>query len=500
MENRFFDLTLMENQIFLAVVFVMSTAAALHVLVYKRNARSAFGWLGLILVSPLIGAIVYYLFGINRISDKLLRKDVSGPVTRYDYETRKRLEEAANQNPQVAAVYNTGNYLGYNDPAWACITPYYDGGNAYVEMLAAIETAQVSITLCSYIFHLDEVGKKFIDALIRAHQRGVVVRVLIDAVGSNKKQLRLLRRFKKAGISARRFLPVLMKTHFSNLRNHRKILVVDGVVGFTGGLNIGRIYWPEIARDDTVLDFHCRLTGPIVSQLQQVFVDDWYFVTREELQGPNWFPEPGRNDSSRQDSGHSDSVWHNEDELPDNAVLTRLICDGPIYSEERILWHFLNAINAARHHIRIITPYFLPPESLIAALCSASMRGVRVDIVTPLAVDHVIMRWALQGSAQDLLEKGCHLWRTPAPFDHTKLLLIDDTYVSFGSSNWDARSLRLNFEVNIEYFDLYLARKLIAFFEHKRSRAARYTLEDLNSRRFWVKVRDGAARILTPYL
>jgi len=227
-----------------------------------------------------------------------------------------------------------------------------------------------------------------------------------------------------------------------------------------------------------VQDLHFRVSGPVVTQLQEVFADDWQFTTGETLRGDGWFPQP-------ESAG---------------PVLARGVTDGPDENFEKLLWTLLGALSIARDSVRIMTPYFLPDPSVVSALNLAAMRGVQVDILLPAKNNLPLVQWASRAMWWQVLKHGCRIWLTPPPFDHSKLMLVDGCWVLLGSANWDARSLRLNFEYNLECYDPALAQRMDDLFTAKRSAAHLVTLEEVDGRPLPAKLRDGVARLLTPYL
>jgi cardiolipin synthase len=266
--------------------------------------------------------------------------------------------------------------------------------------------------------------------------------------------------------------------HYSNLRSHRKILVVDGRIGFTGGINIHDGNCLERHPRHPLQDLHFRLTGPVVAQLQAVFADDWAFCTGELLQGQPWFSAVAA----------------------DGPVLARGIPDGPDDDFETLRLALLGAIACARTSVLVVTPYFLPDASLIAALNVAALRGVQVDIVLPADNELTLVQWASTALLWQVLERGCRIWLSPPPFDHTKLLLVDELWTLLGSANWDPRSLRLNFEFNVECYDRELATWLTALVRSKLQQSRPLSLADVDGRGLPRKLRDGVARLFSPYL
>lgn len=466
------------------VLLALNLAASVHVLVHKRDVRAAIAWVGVVWLVPVVGSFLYALLGLNRIRrratelqrarrrvptstprDSAIARISSESSVPEAYKPLARLGEAMSGRPLL-----TGN----------TVRVLHNGDEAYPAMLAAIDGARSSVALCSYIFADDAAGRPFVDALAAAVKRGVDVRVLVDGVGARYTWPPVYRALRAAGVTAELFLPRIRDAGlaFLNLRTHRKVLTVDGRIAFTGGLNIQA---RNIHRDNPprmVRDLHFRLEGPVVGQMQEVFVEDWAFTTREILDGPAWYPTL----------------------LPAGDSTARVFTDGPDGDIEILRTVLLGALAGARESVRIVTPYFLPDQGLISALKVAALRGVRVDIVLPAKVNIPMVQWAATAQLWQMLGPGCRVYLTPAPFDHTKLLVIDRTWVLFGSSNWDPRSLRLNFELDVECFDKRLAERLDEEVRMRIAIATELTLADVDARPSWKKIGHGFARLFSPYL
>jgi cardiolipin synthase len=362
------------------------------------------------------------------------------------------------------------------------VQPLVNGDEAFPAMLAAIESAKHTISMVSYIFDNDASGKQFADALGRAVKRGVAVRVLIDAAGTRYSWPPITYKLKHAQVPFAKFLPASLLTPWRvatiNLRNHRKILVVDGQTAFTGGMNIRHGNVLADQPGSPVRDLHFRVEGPVVTQLQDAFANDWAFATGEVLDGKIWFPK-------LKESGN---------------VIARVIIDGPDADFDKLRWTLLAALAEAQTSVQILTPYFLPDNALVTALNLASLRGVRVDIILPGKSNLPYVHWASRAMWWQVLERGCRIWLTPLPFDHSKLMIVDGHWVLLGSANWDARSLRLNFELNVECYNRDLAHDLAAVIEKKLRGARVVTLAEVDARTIPGKLRDAAARLFSPYL
>jgi len=342
-------------------------------------------------------------------------------------------------------------------------------------MLDAIGQAQRRVLLCSYIFDNDATGKAFVAALEAAVRHGVEVRVLVDAIGELYSWPRISRALKAAGIPHRRFLPPRWFPPFGyvNLRTHRKLLIVDGTTGFCGGMNIGDRHATTESGDREADDIHFRLVGPVVDDLEWLFLDDWRFASGEVL-------EP----------------------LPVGAVegdvLCRLVSGGPNEDLDRLLFINHGAIDSTHESILIMTPYFLPERDLIVALQTAALRGVEVKIVVPHRSNLPYVDWAMQHWLPQLLAQGVRVFRRPL-FSHAKLLVVDSRYALIGSANLDPRSLRLNFGVGVEIFDTTVAEALEMVIRSVTT-TGEVSIPALMSRGRLRRLRDATVALFTPYL
>ena len=465
----------------------VSLIATGHAILYKRDSRAAVAWVGLIWLVPIVGTVLYVLLGINRV-----RRRVSGRRGRESTLVTELDPIACSVTDLSSALPNDRSHLAEMALLSGSLTrlqllrgnavdPLFDGDEAYPAMIEAIDGARRSISLCVYIFDNDGIGGRFVDALARAVGRGVEVCVLVDAVGARYSMPPVTNRLRRQGVRTARFMSGILtwRTPYLNLRNHRKILVVDGTIGFTGGMNIRDHHVLSANPPHKARDTHFRVTGPLVRQLQAVFVEDWQYTTGELLLGDQWFPDP---------------------EVDAGSVYARVIPDGPDKNLDRMSMGFLGALAVARHSVRIMTPYFLPDRALIAALNICSLRGVEVDIVLPSENNLKLIAWASMAQMWQVLEWECRVWMTAPPFDHSKLMVVDDALSLIGSSNWDPRSLRLNFELGVECYDVELASRLTTAIEKKMATAHRLTLEAVNRRPLHIKLRDGVVRLAAPYL
>jgi cardiolipin synthase len=478
-----------------AGVVCVNVASSAHAILLKRDTRSTIGWVGLIWLSPAFGAIAYWVLGVNRIRSRAGLLRAGGLAVVHDL--RDSLPDAARlaaaigppDAPLRSLATLVGQVTGRPLADGNTIEPLGGGDEAYPLMLEAIDAAERSVGLASYIFDNDPTGRLFAAALGRAARRGVEVRVLIDSVGASYTWPSITGVLDREGVRTARFLPTGVPIYlpYANLRNHRKIMVVDGAIGFTGGLNIRDGCWLAHAPRHPVRDLHFRLRGPVVAQLLEVFAEDWAFASDELLLGEGAAPS-------------STAAWEPRLEHA-GETLARGIRFGPDDPAiGRIKLVIVGALAAAQRRVRIMTPYFLPDDAVCQALGVAALRGVEVDIVLPDENNLALVGWASTAMLWQVLERGCRVWMSPPPFDHTKLMVVDGAWALFGSGNWDERSMRLNFEFNVEAHDRDLAGRLDGLVADVIARSRRRTLEDVDGRSLPVRLRDGIARLLSPYL
>ncbi len=463
------------GSLFVVVYLSSAAAAALHALLTKPDPRSVVSWIAVCWLFPLGGSVLYWLFGINRVrthspassqSDAMRRAAAPDPAP-----ARSR------SGGHFAALERAGDQLtalpllGGN-----ALEPLNTGQVAFPRMLSAIAAARDSVYLATYIFQSDPVGHEFIAALAAAVTRGVRVRVLVDGIGEWYDRPHVVPLLRRAGVTTERFLPPrLLPPNLSlNCRNHRKLLLVDGVEGFLGGMNLG-------GREaggpggGGMTDMHFCLRGPALAQLEAVFAADWKFASGESLlphEGPAAY----------------------------GSAVCRAVTGGPDENLDKLLLLILSAIAVAQRQILVMTPYFIPPPELVAALQGAALRGIEVSLVLP---EHSNLRysdWATLHWLPALVERGVRVHLVPPPFSHAKLFVIDREYAHVGSVNLDTRSLRLNFEIALEVFDAALGGNLAAFIEGYRNRAPALTAAELANAPPLARVRNSLCWLISPYL
>ena len=465
----FFDWFMLGLRISCAVSVVM------HVLLTRREPSTAIGWIGITVLMPFTGFVLYLMFGVNRVrrlAQRLTRNMSWGggvPKTRWQYTV---------SGPMMPLAHMMGQLTERHVVDGNKVDILHDGDQAYPLMLETIASARTSVFLCSYIFRGDGIGMQFVDALVAAHARGVEVRVITDGIGGGYFLAPACKALRRHGVPVGRFMHSLLpwRMPFINLRNHRKILIVDGNIGFMGGINIGDENLVKKQPPYPVSDTHFRLGGPIIRQLTEAFTRDWAFVTGENLAGPEYFPE-------------IDAA---------GKIPMRIVTAGPDSDLEKIEFAMLQALALSRSSVSLMTPYFLPGARLRTELSLAAIRGVKVDIVLPLVSNHRLIDLASREDISLLIQAGCRVWYAPPPFNHSKLMSVDGLWAFVGSSNLDIRSLRLNFEINLEVYDQDFAVEIDSvIMAHAGKRVTHY---DLDRRSLPIRLRDAAIRLGSPYL
>lgn len=468
------------NLLALGLLHICAFVAAGHALLTKEDPRSALGWICALVFLPVVGVVVYLIFGISREHSRaeyLMRKigAISAAILPVRvYPDQEDLPQAAARRMAALGRRLTGETLCPGN----AIVPLHNGDEAYPAMLAAINAAKEHVFLGTYIFNYGHAAQKFIAALLAAHTRGVDVRVLVDGVGRLYSWRHPVKILAREGVKTTVFRPLrLYPPNFGiNLRSHRKVLICDNTA-FTGGMNIadGNLlhFEPDVGGKIQDMQFCCK--GPVVAQLCRAFLMNWAFCTNDMTQVP-----PLRLEKH----GNCDCRVVVDGIGKDGEALNDLIC---------------GVVNMARERIFIMTPYFLPPLSLEAALHSAALRGVDVRLVLPAHNNLAYMAWAAEHVLPRLLRAGGRVWYQKPPFAHTKLFLVDDFYSLVGSANMDSRSLLLNFELNVEIFDQGFNETIAQFMETTMAEGSEIFLSGLDMLPLWKSLRNAVCWVFSPY-
>ena len=467
-----------------AFSILIGASAAIHAAMTKNDVRAAIGWVGVIMMSPLLGPIFYLIAGINRVRRSHiteLRDKTFKQFATYPNPPISDIKDIA--GPQFRSLHILGDRVSRFQLRGGNHVKVLSGGDqCYPAMLEAIAKATKHIAMQSYIFDNDKIGLRMVEALANAQARGVEIRVLIDAIGSKYSRPSIIRLLRKHKIVHARFMtnPFGIRMPYANLRSHRKILIIDGVIGFTGGMNIRQSFLSEFAQEHTTKDTHFSIEGPAVLQLFSAFAHDWEFTTKEALPFERWCA----------------TSWS----PPEPHVPARCIRSGPdrfIGSNHHMLQ---GAFAVARRHIRIQSPYFLPDQVLMGAINTAARRGIQVDIVIPKKNNLRLVDYAMTAQMDQVLRSGCRVWRATGNFNHSKLITVDDVWSYVGSSNLDPRSLRLNFELDLEIYSRDTARTVANLIDQEIEHAEAVTLAELTAIPFRKRLRNRIIWLASPYL
>jgi cardiolipin synthase len=470
----------------------VTLATLVWVLMTKKDSTSAVAWCLVVLFMPYLGPILFVFFGDQHVQRTLSRKRRHKQL----YRQPPREEVSPEPAPPPTGPQLTGRppaSSGENLP-WLAqrfgafpltfgnqLTFFHEGRPAFDAMLEAIRGAQHHIHLETFIFQPDETGRTFLDALTQKARAGVQVRLLYDAMGSIHFHRKMLQSLLGCGGKSSVFFPLnpFRRRLQINMRNHRKILVVDGLVGFVGGLNVGDEYLGKVERFGFWRDTHLRVEGPAVGDLQRVFVEDWDFASGESLPDRKFFP------LARSGAG---------------PYPVQVIDSGPDRELKSIREMYFTAILQARERVWIASPYFVPDAGLRDALRLAGFRGVDVRLLGQFHPDKMIPQFAARYYWGEMLDAGVKVYQYTKGMMHAKVVLVDGQWASVGTANLDNRSLHLNFEVNCLIYSPEAVAELEAAFLNDLGTAIRLDRAVYAGRPFAGRLLENACRLLSPVL
>ena len=470
------------NVILMTLMWILIAVAIIHVVLDNRQPAKTMAWAMVIFFVPVVGVVFYLFFGMNHRKEKLIsqrsvdqlsKRSMLGFVEQHDLHVPERYK------PLVDLFVNQNLSLPFKDNQVDIMT---DGYAFFPELLKDIAAARHHIHIDMYIIEDDALGRLMTDALIDKAKSGVEVRIIYDDVGCWKVKHSFFEKMRESGIEIVPFLPVRFPSFTSkvNYRNHRKLVVIDGVIGYVGGMNIALRYVKGTGSQpwrDTML----RLTGGIVYSLQRSFLVDWYFVDRTLISDRKYYPPL--------------------DTTVENSCLAQLVTSGPTAKYPEIMQGYVRAITAARHYVYIETPYFLPNEPVLFALKTAAMAGVDVCLLCPYHSDARYTEWASRSYLRELSEAGARIFLYETGFMHSKLMIVDDSLSTCGSTNVDFRSFENNFELNVFIYDEGTALRLKKIFHDDLSHSIPLTsIPSWNRPHFFKRLWESFARLLSPLL
>ena len=467
------------------LALIVGVTSAGHAIMTKRDVRSAISWTAIALLSPFAGALFYVIFGINRIRfKKLLRKRRAAIARLVPEEGPSRIEEIKTHfmPERFLPMKHLGDAVAdFPLLSGNRVEPFQSGDSCYESMIKTIDQAKTWVLLETYIFDDDSVGQRFVERLAAASERGVAVRVLLDAIGSRYSRPSICARLSAAKLPFALYMGSVigLRLPYANLRTHRKLLIVDGAVCFMGGMNIRAEFSIAEMGEKVNFDTHFRIMGPVVEDFSYVFAGDWLFASGELL------PEEATAPVCRKVPGGKSA---------------RVVPSGPDHQIECTHDMIMGVLSIATKRVVISTPYFLPDRQLIGALAVAARRGVLIDILLPTRSNLPIVDFAVTAQLEEIIEIGCHVWHSAGPFDHSKLMAVDGEWTYVGSSNFDPRSFRLNFEIDLEVYDPNLAAWIENHIDAHIAVATPVTAGDLANHKFWRRLRDRTCWLASPYL
>jgi len=475
-------------------IFILNVIlAGIVVFFERRNPASTWAWLLVLFFIPFFGFLFYMVFGRDSKREKMFRNkerydmDVYYKYLFHDHHSVEKIKEQKKMIEDgvriVGSEYlsdlaylhlNSGNWLTFNNE----IERFIDGNQKFEQLFADIRDAKKFIHLEYYILRGDKLGKRMVKELAKKAREGVEVRLLYDSMGSAHLQKHFFHELHQAGGNTAVFLPPFMVR--LNYRNHRKLCVIDGEIGYIGGFNIGDEYLGIVKRYGNWRDTHLRIKGDAVDQLQIRFIMDWNFTTKGSKVPlkEKYFP------LKKQVEG----------------VKTQIVSSGPDTKWKNIRNGYFKMMNEAEQHIYVETPYFVPDDGILEALRVAALSGIDVRIIIPGNPDHMFVYWASMSYLGELLEAGVKCYQYEKGFIHSKAVFIDSLVASIGTANMDIRSFSVNFEVNAFIYDEQKVTELEGDFLRDLDNCSEITKEWYFNRKWWFKIKESIARLISPML
>lgn len=478
------------GSILLFIYFAFVLVLTIQIVLDNKPPEVAVAWLLAIYFLPYFGAGLFLLSGVNWKKRKIMKqlpersfKTFLGPIL----EQQKNFLQEAHTNNEldndmvkaISLALQSGNSIVTLNNR---VELYYEGGKFFDDLISDLENAQDTINMEYFIFRSDELGRRIITILERKAREGVKVRLLFDGVGCfNKQSWKFKRELKNSPIDAHYFLDPLniLSSRLLNYRNHRKIVVIDGQIGYTGGMNVGLEYIDGGPKFHRWRDTHVRMVGESVQLLQGVFLSDWHNSGGDVVQDARFFPLPA---------------------APGDYLPTQIVVSGPDSDWNSIKKLFQLLISNANSRICIQSPYFIPDQSLMNALETAALSGVEVNLMITGLPDKRIPFWVAHTFFEDLLKSGVHIYLYESGFMHAKVLIVDETISTVGSCNMDTRSFHLDYEVNAFFYDAEITADLIEQFNVDVAECKQITFEDIREFSILRRLRNSIFRMIAPVL
>jgi len=475
-------------QIFSLVFLVTAIPVAVMIILEKRSPFKTIAWILVLILVPVIGLVFYLFFGQEFRKQKLFSRRGIKSLSKIRRLSTKQLREIEHTDlqlsPEVLEKKNIIRLLLNNSSSLLTtgnqLKILNNGTETFEAIFAAIKKAKHHIHLEYYIFSEDKIGNQVKDLLIKKSREGVEVRIIVDDVGSWDLKEKYFNELRENGIEIYPFMEVRFPrlTSRVNFRNHRKILIVDGIIGFTGGINIADRYIDGKPKIGPWRDTHLQITGDAVATMQVVFAADWYFVINENLTGEKYFTPL----------------------TEESGTPVQITASGPDSDWECIEQAYFAAILNAKDYVYVTSPYFMPPQTIVSALKTAALSGVDVRIIIPEKSDAVTSKWCSFSYVEQLLEAGIKIYFYQNGFIHSKTLMIDDIFSTIGTTNLDFRSLETNFEINAFIYEQKFTRLMLKHFTNDLKNSREIKLSEWKKRPWRFKLRESLAHIVSPML
>lgn len=470
----------------LIILYVITSGFAfLGIVFYGARPSRSLSWVFAIVFMPYIGVIFYLLFGINRRKIKLFKLKQTDKRRLYDEthkgnSNRKPFKNFQSQKKEKLATLlsNNSKYMPY---AGNKVEVLQDGKTTFDAIFDAINHAKSFIHIQYYILEEGELMDRMFNLFKAKIEEGIEIRVMYDAIGSFDWKRKSIRRFKSIGVTICSSMPLRFGNFiFSmNYRNHRKIVIIDGIIGFTGGFNLTDKYIKPISKMGVWEDIHLKLKGPAVDSLHKVFIKDYFFASKEDiLLDDKYLPK-------QKTMGES---------------IVQIVASGPDSDYAAIMQEYIMLINLAQNFICIANPYFIPSPQVLTALKIAALSGVKVEILLPLQSDSITGKYSMRSYFEEIMQAGVHIYLKEDVFLHSKMVLIDGEILSVGSGNFDNRSFDHNFETNALIYDSNLAKDVYKTFLEDCKMSSKLKLEEFMKRSTLNKFFEGVARFFSPLL
>ena len=464
---------------FLAVYVVVIIMVMVRVLMDNRQPAKTMAWMLVLTFIPMLGIILYFFFGQTTRKERKIWQYSMDQLTKHsmlEFVEQKRLHLSNEYRELIKLFMNQNWVLPFKNNETEIYTSGYE---FFPSLLMEIGKAEHHIHLDTFIIASDPLGQIVADALIDKARQGVEVRVIYDDVGSWKTKNRFFDRMRAEGIKVYAFMPVRFPIFTSkvNYRNHRKICVIDGEVGFIGGMNIAKRYVKGIKKL-AWRDTHVKITGAAVYGLQRAFLVDWFFVSRKLI---------------------TDHVYYPVSKVAENDSLIQIVTSSPTSLWPEIEQGYVRVLTSAKQYVYMETPYFLPTDPILFAMRTAALSGVDVRLMIPYETDTKIVEWASRTYVLATVKAGVKVYLYKAGFNHSKLLVADDSIATIGSTNVDFRSFENDFEANAFFYDKKIALKVKdIFLKDQEESVALEDVRNLTHRSFLQRLWESMVRLLSP--